>query len=137
MEKKDWNYKKKAAVIAIGINVIMSIIELLVLLRVLPYDVIGGGRLGSYEKAAGLAVFSILMQLLIGYCIAVASHILLHGKMQKLSRAVLKFFTVYFSINIVMNLMGKTWFERIVGSIMCVIQITCFIIIVSKKEKVL
>lgn len=71
MEKKNKNYIKMTAIVAIVANLSITIIELLVLFRILPYELIGGGRMGSYEKAAVLAVFSILIQVVLVYCTAV------------------------------------------------------------------
>ena len=100
--------RKIATVIAILANLSVTVTEILVLLKVLPYEIIGGGRMGSYEKAVGLAVFSILIQVLLVYCIAVVSDIFSHKKVQKIAYVILKVFTIYFAINIVLNLMGKS-----------------------------
>lgn len=134
MEKKNKNYIKMTAIVAIVANLSITIIELLVLFRILPYELIGGGRMGSYEKAAVLAVFSILIQVVLVYCTAVAANILPHKKMQKIAGVILRVFIVYFTINIAMNLMGKTWFERVYGSLICLVQIVCFSIIVHRRK---
>ena len=125
--------KKRAGIIAILATLSITIVAVLVLLKVLPYKMIGGGRLGSYEEAVMLAGVSIFVQICIMYCTAVASGILEHKKIKKIANVVLKVFIVYFAINIVMNLMGKTWFEKIYCSIICLVQIICFVIIIRKK----
>ena len=126
--------RKIATVIAILANLSATITEILVLLKVVPYEIIGGGRIGSYEEAVLLAGFSTFVQICIIYCTAVASGILEHKKIKKIANVVLKVFIVYFAINIVMNLMGKTWFEKIYCSIICLVQIICFVIIIRKQK---
>lgn len=126
--------RKIATVIAILANLSVTVTEILVLLKVLPYEIIGGGRMGSYEKAVGLAVFSILIQVLLVYCIAVVSDIFSHKKVQKIAYVILKVFTIYFAINIVLNLMGKTWFEKVFASFICLVQIICFTVITRRQK---
>ena len=134
MEGKRIYNSKTIGWTAILINFCMICIELLVLLKVVPYDIIGGGRMESYGKAASLAIFSILTLAILMYCIAVACNILVNRRFRKIALIVLRVFTVYFTINIVMNLMGKTWFERIVASLICIVQITCFVLIIRAQR---
>lgn len=134
MKKENENNTKVVGLIAIFANLSITVMEVLVLLKVLPYDIIGGGQLESYEKAAVLAGFSIVVQVFLMYCIAVASNILSHKRFQKVAGVILRVFIVYFAINIVMNLMGKTWFEKIYGSVICLVQIVCFTVIVRRQK---
>lgn len=129
--------KKILGIIAITVNLIVSLVELLILFKAIPFDIIMGGMMETYEQAPVVATSSIVIQGLISVCIAVASDIIQSHKLKKFSNIVLVIFTVYFSINIILNLLGKTWFEKVVASLMCLINIVCFIGILkaNKKEK--
>lgn len=134
MKKENENNTKVVGLIAILANLSITVMEVLVLLKVLPYDIIGGGQLERYEKAAVLAGFSIFVQVFLMYCVAVASDIFPHKRFQKIAGVILRVFVVYFAINIVMNLMGKTWFEKIYGSVVCLVQIVCFTVIIRRQK---
>lgn len=129
--------KKKLGIIAIVSDLSMTVLEVLVIAKVLPYSMIGGGRLDTYEKAAGLAGFSMILQVAIALCIGVSSDIIRFEKGKKVSNMVLRIFTVYFGINIILNLMGKTWFEKVLANLVCIIQVICFtgILRINKKAK--
>ena len=135
MKKINLDSEKVLAIIAIIVSLSATVMEGLVLLKILPYDIIGGGRMESYEKAAALAVFSIIMQLFLVYCIAVASNIFYNHKFQKIAVTVLRVFVVYFAINIVMNLFGTTLLEKVYGSISCLVQIVCFTLIIRSRKQ--
>jgi hypothetical protein len=126
---------KKIGITAIATNLSMTVLELLVITKVLPYSIIGGGRLDTYEKAAVLAGFSITLQVVIALCIGVSSNIIHFEKGKKFSNIVLRIFTIYFAFNIIMNLMGKTWFEKVFASFICIIQIICFVGILKMNKK--
>lgn len=129
------NNTKMIGVIAILANLSITVVELLVLIKVLPYKIIGGGQLESYGKAAMLAGFSIFVQVFLMYCIMVETNIISQKKFKKIAYVVLRVFSVYFLINIVMNLMGKTWFEKIFCSIICLVQIVCFVVICRRQRE--
>lgn len=131
------NWKKKLGVIAIVTDLSMTVLEVLVIAKVLPYDIIGGGRLDTYEKAAGLAGFSIIIQLALALCIGISSDLISLEKGKKITNVVLRIFSIYFALNIIMNLLGKTWFEKVVASLVCIVQIVCFegILRMNKKSK--
>lgn len=127
--------KRKVGLVAIIVCVFLICTEILVIARVLPFDIIGGGRLPDYKIAVILALVSIMGQLLLIFCILAASGFFSKAGLVKFARFTLKVFTVYFVVNIVLNIMGKTWFERVAASILCLIQIICFVIIIRDRGK--
>ena len=126
---------KKLGIIAIASDLSMTVLELLVIAKVLPYSIIGGGRLDTYEEAAALAGFSILVQVVIALCIGVSSNIIRLEKGKKFTNTVLRIFTIYFAFNIILNLLGKTWFEKVLASLICIIQIVCFVGILRMNKR--
>lgn len=126
---------KKLGIIAIASDLSMTVLELLVIAKVLPYSIIGGGRLDTYEEAAALAGFSIIMQVVIALCIGVSSDIIRLEKGKKFTNTVLRIFTIYFAFNIALNLLGKTWLEKVLASLICIIQIVCFVGILRMNKR--
>lgn len=126
--------KKNLGIIAIASDLSMTVLELLVILKVLPYSIIGGGRLDTYKEAAGLAGFSIIIQVVIALCIGVSSDIIPLEKGKKITNTVLRIFTLYFAFNIILNLLGKTWFEKVLANLICIIQIICFVGILKRNK---
>ncbi len=118
--------KKTYGKIAIISCLITCMINILVVAQVIPFSLIGGGNLQFYKDAVLMATLSTVIQLLLIICI-VASSIVKTQSITKISNAILYFFTVYLCINLILNLLGITWFEKIVSSFICLIQIFCFI----------
>jgi hypothetical protein len=125
----------KLGIIAIVSALSMTVLGLLVIAKVLPYSITGGGRLDTYEQAAALTGFSVIMQLIIVFCIGVSSNIIHFEKGKKFTNTVLRIFTIYYAFNIILNLMGKTWFEKVIASLVCIIQIVCFVGILRMNKR--
>ena len=127
--------KKTYGKIAIISCLITCMINILVVAQVIPFSLIGGGNLQIYKDAVLMATFSTVIQLLLIICIVASSIIVKTQSITKISNAILYFFTVYLCINFILNLLGITWFEKIVSSFICLIQIFCFIKILKFKPK--
>lgn len=126
--------KKTYGKIAIISCLITCMINILVVAQVIPFSLIGGGNLQFYKDAVLMATLSTVIQLLLIICIVASSIIVKTQSITKISNAILYFFTVYLCINLILNLLGITWFEKIVSSFICLIQIFCFIKIRTWKE---
>ena len=119
--------KKTYGKIAIISCLTTCMINILVVAQVIPFSLIGGGNLQFYKDAVLMATLSTVIQLLLIICIVASSIIVKTQSITKISNAILYFFTVYLCINLILNLFGITWFEKIVSSFICLIQILCFI----------
>lgn len=126
--------KKALGITAIIATLSITLTGILIIMKVLPFNLIGGGRMPDYKSAVILTLFSLVIQLLIIFCTLVSSEIIKLPKLKMGSNIVLIFFTAYFALNIVMNLLGKTWFEKIYCSLVCVVQIICFILILKSNK---
>lgn len=131
--KSKYSKSQLYGLIAIGIDLIVTLMEVLILCKVFTYDIIMGGQMKDYESAAGAAVVSIIIQTLLMSCLFISSGLVHSKRFQKASIIVVKVFIVYFCVNIIMNLFGKTWFEKIAGSVMCIVQIFCMYHIVKEN----
>lgn len=127
--------KKTYGKIAIISCLITCMINILVVAKVIPFSLIGGGNLQIYKDAVLMATLSTVIQLLLIICIVASSIIVKTQSITKISNAMLYFFTVYLCINLILNLLGITWFEKIVSSFICLIQIFCFIKILKFNPK--
>lgn len=127
--------KKKLAWIAVGTNAFVSFIQALILLKIIPFDIVVGGMMQSYEQAAIAVIVSLVVQCFIVAAILIAADIIREQRLKRFANGLLMFFTAYFGINIVLNLFGKTWFEKAVASLMCIINILCFVGILKTNKK--
>jgi hypothetical protein len=58
---KIYNNKKFAGIMFIIFNIITIIIDALIIFKILPYNIIGGGRLENYNSALRSAILSIII----------------------------------------------------------------------------
>lgn len=106
--------KRNVSTLVLIFYAILILIHILILLKVIPYTEVNGGRSTSYDMQAGLSIFSIIVGIIgSGYVIGVKKI-----KSQKLT-VICKFITwilvVYWCVGLVMQLLG-TNFERFVLS---------------------
>jgi len=127
--------KKKYGLIAIAAQSTTTLIEILVLLRVLPINVIGGGKLETYSQVVGLALVSISIQLLVMLSVSVVVEWIHLPRFQKVARVILKIMTVYLGINIVMNCLGETLLEQLYQSLVCIICMVYLVKILKEDKK--
>ena len=117
------NISKKAAGICIIItNIFTIVIDLLVIFKILPYYFIGGGRTGSYQASCQSAITGIVI---IGFgtlVVAIACGLIKFERFKTFIKVWLWFSFVLSSSGIILNLLGITLFEKIVMTLVCVIQ---------------
>jgi hypothetical protein len=128
-------YNKFAGMMFILLNILTIIIQILVILKILPYNIIGGGRSENYNSAFNIAIVSIVF--LIGEIIFIIT-VRKYNKEHKTNIFIkigLWILFSFFLLNLIGNILGKTLFEKIVMGIMCVIQIINIIIMVTENKK--
>jgi hypothetical protein len=115
--------KKNAGIGIILTNSLIIAIELLVILKILPFDIIGGGRAESYQAACAIAITSIIIIVIETMVILLASGLI---KCKRFKTAIKVFLWVNFIMlcfNIVGNLFGITLFEKVFMTLICLINI--------------
>lgn len=127
---------KFAGIIFIVLNIIIIIIQALIILRILPYNIIGGGRLENYNLAFNIAKASIIF---LGVEIIFIIIVLKYNKNKKRNVLIkiglwILFFLLL--INLIGNILSKTLFEKIFMGIICVIQIINITIMISENKKI-
>ena len=126
---------KVAGIIFIILNTIIIIIETLIIFKLLPYNIIGGGRLENYSYTF-ITVFASIIILFIEiiFIIIVQKHNS-NGKSNLFIKITLWIIFSYLCINLIGNILGKTLFEKVFMGIICVIQIINVIIIINENKK--
>jgi hypothetical protein len=126
---------KVAGIIFIILNTIVIFIEALIILKLLPYNIIGGGRLENYSYTFITAFASIIILLIeIIFIIIVQKHNN-NGKSNLFIKIALWIILSYLFINLIGNILSKTLFEKIFMGIICVVQIINIIIIINENKK--
>ncbi len=126
---------KRTAGIGIALtNSFIIVIELFVILKIMPFNIIGGGRAANYEAACITAIISIIILLIETMIVLVASEII---RSNRFKRAIQVFLWVYFAslcLNILGNLLGVTIFEKVVMTLACLINILFVLRLVLGKD---
>jgi hypothetical protein len=129
------NYKAAGAGFGL-LSLFVVIIETLVIAKILPYDLIGGGRLENYNAALLMAIFSIVV--LVAFSLIVLSEVerIQHSRPRnKISSLLLWLICGVLLLNIGANLLGTTWFEKIVMTIICLLQIAFVLVVIKNQRK--
>ncbi|MDR1668292.1 MAG: hypothetical protein LBS03_11495 [Bacteroidales bacterium] len=127
--------RKLAAIGFTLLSFIVVVIEILIIAKILPYDIIGGGRLESYDAAMATALFSIAILTLFSI-IVLREAKPSKDNCRKISLVFLWIIFGVLSLNIIANCLGETWFEKIVMTLIGVLQIG-FILTIIKSRKTL
>lgn len=115
--------KKTAGIGIILTNSFTVVIELLVILKILPFDIIGGGRAESYQAAYSTAITSIIIIIIETAVILVASGLIKYKRFKASIKVFLWMVFVMLCFNVIANLLGVTLFEKVVMTFICLINI--------------
>jgi hypothetical protein len=128
-------YNKFAGIIFIILNILTMIIQILVILKVLPYNIIGGGRLENYNAAFYMAIASIIFLTVEIIFIIIVQKYNKKYKTNTFIKIGLWILFLFLSLNLIGNILGKTLFEKIFMGVICVIQIINIIIMIFENKK--
>jgi hypothetical protein len=126
---------KLAGIIFITLNIIIIIIQTLIILRILPYNIIGGGRLENYNLTFSIAKISIIILVVEIIFIIIVLKYIRNKKRNILIKIGLWILFSLLFINLIGNILSKTLFEKIFMGIICVIQIINITIMMSENKK--
>ena len=126
---------KVAGIMFIIFNTIVIFIEALIILKLLPYNIIGGGRLENYSYTFITAFASIIILLIEIIFIIIVQKYNSNGKSNLFIKITLWIIFSYLCINLIGNILSKTLFEKIFMGIICVIQLINIIKIISENKK--
>jgi hypothetical protein len=114
---------RSAGILFIILNIITMIIETLIIFKILPYNIIGGGRLENYNSALRAAIISIIILGIEIIFITIVQKYNKNGKTNLFIKIILWIIFSILCINIIGNILGKTLFEKIFMGIICLLQL--------------
>jgi hypothetical protein len=127
---------KIVGIIFVLLNILVIGIEILIILKILPYNVIGGGNLKNYGSALRAAIMSIII---LGIEIITIISIMKLNKNGKTNIFIKIILWIIFSIlclNTIGNILSKTLFEKVFMGTLCIIQIINIIRIILENKLV-
>ncbi len=114
---------KRVGIIFSSLIILTIIVHLLVLIKVLPYEWVNGGRSLSYQEASITSATSIFVLIVIGLISLIASGNI-NVKLSRMSVLAVQvaswIFVVYFALTCIMQFLG-TPFEKYFMSIVCLL----------------
>jgi len=126
---------RTAGIIFIILNIIVIFIETLIILKLLPYNIIGGGRLENYLYIYVTTFTSIIILLIEILFIVIVQKYNNKRKTNIFIKITLWIIFSYLCINLVGNILSKTLFEKVFMGIICIVQIVNIIIIINENKK--
>jgi uncharacterized membrane protein YfcA len=120
---KIYSNKKSAGIMFIVLNSITIIIEALIVFKIFPYNIIGGGRFENYNSAHRAAIISIIILSLEIIFIIIVQKYNRNGKTNLFIKIILWIILSMLCINIIGNILSKTLSEKIFMGIICLLQI--------------
>jgi hypothetical protein len=132
---KIYNNKKIAGMMFIIFNIITIIIETLIIFKILPYNIIGGGRLENYNSALRMAIISIIILGLEIIFIIVVQKYNRNAKTNLFIKIVLWIIFAILCVNIIGNVLSNTLFEKIFMGIICLLQMLNIMRIIIDNKK--
>jgi hypothetical protein len=119
LQSKEKNMKKlismrMASHISLTINTMALLMHVLILLTILPYDFVWGGRLKRQEDAIIFEMVSILIQIVFISIIAVKSGYLLKGKFKRTSNIGIWVIFGVMILNSIGNVVSHSFLETVV-----------------------
>jgi hypothetical protein len=128
-------YNKFAGIIFIILNILTMIIHISVILKVLPNNIIGGGRLENYNSAFYIAIAGIIFLMIEIIFIIIIQKYNKKYKTNKFIKTGLWILFSFLLLNLIGNILGKTLFEKIFMGGICIIQIVNIIIMIFENKK--
>ena len=127
---------KQAGLIFITMSITTIIVHLLVILNLMPYTWINGGRSASYEIARQTSINSIpyfVIQIALVLFVSGIIPVRWNSVVKKIISILLWIMVVYTCMGLIMQLFG-TPFEKIVMSLVCAISIIAGIRLAIEKR---
>lgn len=125
---------KLAGNIMIGLLSLVLLFHFLVLLQIIPFKMVWGGRLNNKEEMYVFEILSIIMNVFLLYTVLQKSCYIKPMFSLKIINGILWFFTIIFALNTIGNLFAINMLEKILGTLLTLISsYLCFIMAKSKQ----
>lgn len=129
--KIPFQFALKSTLLLLGLIIVFHI---MVLLQVIPYSIVWGGRLETYNQMLGFETTSILINFILIIVVAIKGRFLKINISRKLINATLWIFIILFSLNTIGNLLAKATLETILFTpVTFVLAIMCLRMVLESK----
>lgn len=125
--------KKTALKTMLTILLILLILHFLIILELIPYDKVWGGKLKSVEEMRTFESISILITIFMMSVLILKYKLKRSNKKNRLFDTIIWGFVVFFSLNTIGNLFSESNLELILGTLITLISATLCFIIVRKQ----
>lgn len=126
--------KTQALRIIIGLMIAVIVFHLLILIRIIPYEIVWAGKLKSASEMYVFEGLSILVNILIMAVLLLKGNFIKHRINDKIINGILWFFVLVFTLNTVGNLLAKSLFEKVVFAPLTLISALLLYIIVRNDK---
>ena len=131
-----FDMKKAAIYILISMFSLILVFHFLVVLGVIPYSIVWGGRLENTTQMYWFEANSILMTILFLFTVLLKAKLLKFNISEKLVNGVLWFMFVLFVLNTVGNLFSKNSLEKMIMTPQTILLAVLILIVLLKKDKI-
>jgi len=126
--------KIQALKIMLGLLSAVIIFHLLVIIRIIPYEIVWAGKLNSVSEMVVFEIVSILINILLITVLLLKANFIKHTINVKVINGVLWFFVGVFALNTIGNLLAESLFEKVVFTPLTLISALLIWIIIRKDK---
>lgn len=126
--------KAQALKIIIGLMTAIIVFHLLILVRIIPYEIVWAGKLTSVNEMYVFEIVSILVNVLLITVLLLKGNVIKHKINDKIINGILWFFVLVFALNTFGNLLAKSLFEKVVFTPITLISALLIWIIIRKDK---
>lgn len=125
--------KKTALKTMLSILLILLVLHVLIILELIPYDKVWGGKLKSVGEMRTFESISILITIFMISVLILKYKLIKSNKTNRLIDTIIWGFVMFFSLNTIGNLFSEGNLELILGTLITLISATLCFIIVRKQ----
>jgi hypothetical protein len=126
--------KNQVLIIMIGLLSGVIVFHILIIIKIIPYEIVWAGRLKSTNEMYVFECVSLLLNMLLLSVLILKGNFIKHKINDKIINGILWFFMLVFALNTVGNLMSKSLFEKVVFTPLTLIS-AILIWVILRKEK--
>jgi len=124
---------KITAKILLSVILLLFMVHLAILLQILPYNIVWGGKLNSVAEMYFFETVSALITLIFGFVVAIKANVINIKLPKNIVQSVLWIFFFFFILNTIGNLLAKTYTEKIFSIVTIVFVLLLWKLLKSKE----
>jgi len=126
--------KTLALKIILGLLTAVIVFHLLIISRIISYEIVWAGKLKSVSEMYVFEIISILVNILLLTVLLLKGNLIKHKINDKIINGILWFFVLVFALNTIGNLLAESLFEKAVFTPLTLIS-SLLIWIIIRKDK--